>query len=202
MMDSVTIQRIHFKRDTDTLWVAYALNLREHYWNVLSNNPSKGLPYHNNQHSFTVALNAYQGGLIAGKNLRECQMLFLAGLYHDWNHTGTADEGRNIVQALVGWLEAVEAHGSPLSSKDVIAVTQLIEATDTTKTDHEYTEMEGILCDADALQSLEEDSEFFFKGLSEELGFPVTEETTKEFYQHHPLHTTWAKMRLMDSRFA
>lgn len=184
-------------REHDALLLAYQFHVEEHFWHVLHANPAKSLPYHNTQHLLVVAVNSVRAAADEGLTNDELRTLFLAGLYHDWNHTGTADESRNIPAALEGFLEASDSFSPKIRSSDRLTVCELITVTDSR---YDITKplspAERIIRDADLSQWAEPDYELFLKGLSAEFNTEVTVESTREFLAKKSLTTDWVRERL------
>jgi hypothetical protein len=175
--------------------LAVDLNALSHFVRVDALNPSSNLPYHNNQHAFTVALNVVEGAEQHGLSVDEKRLLFIAALYHDWDHTGTADEKENIRRAVEGCLDGMREDDE--SEADRWTVMLLIYAT----AQYFYNPpslslMKRLLRDADLMQNVEPDREIFFRGLSKELGMAVDADTTQEFLRKHVFLTSWGKQKV------
>jgi len=185
------------EREASTMLMAYELGLEAYFWHVLKGNPAKTLPYHSNQHLFTVALNGALSAKDENLDFHTVKNLFIAGLYHDWNHTGTSDEGKNIPAALAGFRNAMKIPTLQLGKAEVWDVERLISATDSRR-DKSIPLLadERIIRDADLSQWAEPDYEAFLEGLSEEFGTDVTAETTKQFLSQKPLKTQWVRDKL------
>jgi len=195
MKEMLTFEEFQTDRYNRAEYVAQRFGAEYHFRNVTRNNPSKNLPYHNNQHSYTVALQAVNGGLQHKLDDDQLRILFIAGLYHDWNHTGTGNENENIARAVAGCLAGMRAAGD--SDKDMWTVMFLIYATASNfVVPSKLPLLKAIIRDADLMQNFEFDYPVFFEGLSEELGFPVTVETTKTFLETHLFHTQWGATAL------
>jgi hypothetical protein len=199
--EQTDLQSLHAEasavREHDALLLAYQFHVEEHFWHVLHANPGRHLPYHNTQHLLVVAVNSVRAAADEGLTDDGMRTLFLAGLYHDWNHTGTADESKNIPAALEGFLEASDSFSPKIRSSDRLTVCELIAVTDSR---HEITkpltDAERIIRDADLSQWAEPDYEVFLHGLSEEFGAEVTVESTKDFLTKKALTTIWVRERL------
>jgi len=168
------------------------LNASSHVARVDSENPSSNLPYHNNQHAFTVAVNVVEGAEAHSLSDEQKRLLFIAALYHDWDHTGTRDEKENIRRAVEGCLAGMREDNE--SEADRWTVMLLIYAT----AQYFYNPptlplMKRLLRDADMMQNMEPDRETFFRGLSKELGIVVDADTTFEFLNKHVFLTVWGK---------
>jgi len=194
----VNVKEYQSLREKTTRDVAGSLGLLPHFNYFKLNNPSAGLPYHNNQHAYSVALLSYQGGVENGLELDELKLLFIASLFHDWNHTGgRSSEQVNLANAVEGALRLMRLQKHP--EKDLWTVMFLIYATDN-RFDRtgspSYPLMKQIIADADILQNVEPDYGWFISGLSVELNAPITLESTRKFMAEHNFHTNWARSKV------
>jgi len=162
-----------------------------HLYNVLFNNPSKAAPYHNTQHLLTVAIYSYKGGLHYRLPQQDLRVIFLAALYHDWDHTASdADDSINIQRALIGTADIFRFESS-LNEEDIETIHSLIQASLYPHV-NPVTILEEILQDADLLQYCEEDSIVFIEGIGKELNMVSTLDTTKAFLKGNKFNTEWA----------
>lgn len=169
-----------------------------HLITVTEVNPSRNLPYHNSHHCLSVGLNALEGARVAGLGLEEQRTLFLAGLYHDFNHGGgsrcdqenVADAARN----MMAWCRLLE----DFSEEQLTAIQQAILATcwPSELYTGPRTIIEDILCDADLLQWTEPDTEDFMAGFAQEANDGTNWETTLVFLKKHWPRTEWAQQRV------
>ncbi len=168
----------------------------EHLNKVLVSNPSKELPYHNSQHLLTVAINSYEGAKHYSLTDSETRTLFLAALYHDWNHTGSDTEDIvNINKALRITKDPIFVTDKLLNNKDIDKIQTLIKASEYP---HKkvYTISEKILQDADMFQYLEKDSQIFIEGIGKELNFVSTQKTTTQFLKNTHFNTAWGENKI------
>jgi predicted metal-dependent HD superfamily phosphohydrolase len=151
---------------------------------LLAANPSASLPYHGQEHLYSVALRARAGGLHYQDRLPAYSIdeLFIAGLFHDYAYSLEATEAENIATAIAA------AH-MLFSGPRGYRIGQLIAAT---YFPHQATDtlLQGIIQDADLLQLLEPDyEEVFLPGLAAEKNF-----TPKaDFPGLALLGTTWGR---------
>jgi hypothetical protein len=76
---------------------------------VLKNNPSAHLPYHSTTHCLTVADGCMTLADMEGVEGKDKKILALAGLFHDFNHSGgQLADVQNIERAIVGLNEFAE----------------------------------------------------------------------------------------------
>lgn len=161
-------------------------------------NPSRHLPYHNSHHCLSVGLNALEGARVAGLGLEAQRSLFIAGLYHDFNHSGGAkDDNANVADAaahMIAWCRLLE----DFSDSQIESIRRAISSTCWPPENYtgERTLAENILCDADMLQWTEEDTEEFMRGLGIEKGIIVNWEDTRIFLKEHWPRTQWAQDRV------
>lgn len=132
---------------------------------VMQNNPSKDLPYHNNIHQLLMAVTAVRLYTVTPRvslgldnfDFEEATALFVAGLFHDYNHTGGKDEDYiNIHYALEAFCVFMTQFRSPtrinINEQMVMA---LIRSTEWPWKKEEFHYLQGILRDADILVQLE-----------------------------------------------
>lgn len=100
---------------TQAVIVAKQLELSNFLMWVKEHNPSKDLPYHSNMHQILVAVMAHRLYTMSPHILTDddesetLPALFLAGLFHDYNHSGgTEPDSSNIQRALEGLAAAVD----------------------------------------------------------------------------------------------
>ena len=131
------------------------LNLGKVYAYVMETNPSNHLPYHNSFHMESVTNMAILGGIYYGLTDEEMGDLIRAGLFHDYNHSGSGkDDKINILRAIDAVVGYVYKTGDLTFNE--IKVNKLIFATQYPYTQEasELTISQQILRDADILQGL------------------------------------------------
>jgi len=172
-MSSVEQHRLEVVEQTLALY-----DLAELYRPWLERNVSSELSYHGQQHLAVVAIHAHRLAEEYLESSDEALYLFLAGLYHDYNHTGdaSAHDSKNILKALEAW-RAVAHEFSLLEMLKPVA--KLIMATEHDSTP--ATVAETIIREADYAYVLEPDKELWYDRLTIELGVPVTEESTNSY---------------------
>lgn len=164
-------------------------------------NPSFNLPYHNNDHCYNVAVDAFDLGEefpeISEDTLRH---LLVAGLFHDYAHTGYSHpDNLNISAALqFVWLISPELEEMGL---DVLTLTRLIKATENpSRPNAKYSLDEMIMRDADLMGWCQEENHTkFLHGLSVEFEEPVTIESTKQFLSSTKFYTERATMKFKEA---
>jgi hypothetical protein len=157
-------------------------------------NPSLNLPYHNNDHCYNVAVDAYElGKMFPQINVRSLRHLLVAGLFHDYAHTGYSHPDNLNIAAAVQFVKQI---GSDLKSMDINVgrIIRLIRATENpSPPTREYSLDEKIMRDADLMGwCQEENHEKFLLGLSIEFEEPVTRESTKRFLSSTKFYTNHA----------
>lgn len=188
-------------RELRVLEILRELGLSEEHASIVSSqNPSQNAPYHNSGHLLTVALNCAEAADYYELGKDEKITLFLSGLYHDYGHSaGKQSDIINISQAVLCATRNISAlEHLPNKALDVIA--DNIHATVQPSLLHgaELTLQQKIIADADMMQWHEHDADDFMAGLSIELGFPVTWESTKEFLSQYNPKTSWGRHKLED----
>lgn len=149
-------------------------------------------PYHNNQHQAIMALHAHRLSTIHLKPESVLvKTLFLAALYHDYNHTGdpTLPDSRNIERARDAWHNHALRLGLGIYQDD--AVDDFIGVTEhdydpSTIYDKEVCKAATILRECDYAYDLEPDREEWLRRLSEELRRPITDSSTRAFLKKLP----------------
>lgn len=161
------------------------------FFKLLSQNPSKDLPYHNNEHAYSVAYYGYVLGKKKGLENDELAELLVSGLFHDCDHTGSPTyDIHNIIRAT----KFLNSHAKVFSDANIsfFKVKRLIESTMNSPAikPSSLTTAEQCIRDADLLSWVDEEGrEERLNGLSKELGVPVTLETIKEFLKQHTIQT-------------
>lgn len=188
-------------RELRVLEILRELGLSEEHASIVSSqNPSQNAPYHNSGHLLTVALNCAEAADYYELGKDEKITLFLSGLYHDYGHSaGKQSDIINISQAVLCAMRNISAlEGLDNKALDVIA--DNIHATVQPSLLHgaELSLQQKIIADADMMQWHEHDADDFMAGLSVELGFPVTWESTKEFLSKYNPKTSWGRHKLED----
>lgn len=135
--------------------------------------------YHNNYHSVCVALNCYEGAIHQKLPENETQTVVLAGIFHDFNHSGGVySDEKNIARAIIGlWSAHIKIddhyqHGVVNQAMQVLGITKYpFERSPSTI-------MEMIIRDADLMQPYEEDDKLLkkqYQGLHTEIerSYPI-----------------------------
>lgn len=167
-------------------------------------NPSSRLPYHNNDHCYNVAVDAFDLGkeyIGSGKvSLRMLQHILVAGLFHDYDHTGYSHPDKLNIDNAVMFIRSQTAIFSSLKL-NTDRLIRLVKSTQNPARLHpEYNFEEQIMRDADLLGWChEQNHEKFLHGLSIEFEAPVTVESTKQFFRNTYFYTEAAKRKMTDA---
>lgn len=179
------------------------LNLNSRHVHVISQeNPSASLPYHNAGHCCTVALNCYDGSISHDLSHEKTRLLFIAGLYHDFNHSaGKYSDHVNIANAIAGavhWCKELEY----FSGREMDVIADNIRATiyPAVLFTGQRNLCQSIICDADHMQYLEPDATSFIAGIGTETGKHVDAVTTGQFLLAYKPHTLWGVEKLKQFR--
>jgi HD superfamily phosphodiesterase len=186
------IENLRTGRAFDTL---RTLNLNPQHLGVIAGpqNSSVNAPYHNSQHLLTVAKYAYDMGIHYKLKADEMRVLYLAALYHDFDHTmSSQDDNVNILRAVTSAQKHISAL-EPNSELILPTVVSLISSTVSPNTPEPQSMLEEILQDADVLQNIESDAVVFWEGLHFEKGLTVTKDSTAVFLREHKFNTAWAE---------
>lgn len=143
------------KLGVDARLIAASLGVEVALDYVETHNPSGKLPYHCNVHQYLVAVGAYRLLHVNAPRVdkREAAELFVAGLFHDYNHSGgTESDDINIQRAVDAFIEFTPQLPPHLSEPAIIA---LIRSTEWPWKDEHYHRHQDVLRDADILASAE-----------------------------------------------
>lgn len=143
------------KLGVDARLIANSLDVNSVLDFVESNNPSGKLPYHCNVHQYLVAVGAYRLLHVSANRVdkREAAELFVAGLFHDYNHSGgVLPDDQNIERAIEGFQQYAPQMPSHLSEAAIIS---LIRSTEWPWKNEHYHRHQDVLRDADILASAE-----------------------------------------------
>lgn len=175
-----------------------SLNLGLAYGYVLKNNPSNNLPYHNFGHLEKVAYYAYLGAIAENLPPAVIRDICLAGLFHDFNHSGgKLKDSENVALAKAGYEQYVkdinDTDTNPIFVKFLIDITEYPYTVETSK----LTIQQKILRDADMIFSLNSDNymQDVVIGLAKEFNIEVTDflKTQADFVANMSLGTEFAK---------
>lgn len=164
-------------------------------------NPSANLPYHNNDHCYNVAVDAYDlGKMFPEMNERSLRHLLVAGLFHDYAHTGYSHPDNLNIAAAEKYIKDIAPH---LKSMEISVgrIIRLIRATENpSPPTREYSTDEKIMRDADLMGwCQEENHEKFLLGLSIEFEEPVTKESTRKFLSSTKFYTVQAEKKFKEA---
>lgn len=174
------------------------LGLKDDHLEILELNPGKDSPYHNNEHLYTVALNCDEAARYYKLRLEDRRILFLAGLYHDYNHSaGATSDTINISRAIAGAVEHI-SRVEKSCPETLDSVAGIIHATIQPPTMHntDIGLLHRIIMDADMMQSCEPDAEIFLAGLSVESKTEINWNTTRKFLSAYEPKTSWGREKL------
>lgn len=182
------------------------MGLTSFYTDVMLNNNSKYLPYHNNVHQETVAALALSGCEYYNipESIKKC--VISACLIHDFNHSGgkLKNDRENVDAALNALVDIATKYDSIFTSDDVKIMYSIINSTVypyVVETEHLplYTK---IVLDSDILQSfLIEPYSMIVRGLSDEMNVSYTDLLNGQvkFIDSYKPHTEWGQT-IYDSR--
>lgn len=161
--------------------------------------------YHNYQHCYQVALNAFDGAQYHGLSEETAVEMFFAGLFHDACYSRAELDGTNYdVVEEKNLRDAVEFAKFSLrdSGLELPRMHDLIYATRFPRASSLGTLEEQILADADLLQNVAVDRHDWYQALAEETGTVVTEDTSRSWLvgQIDTLFfTDWAKEQIRET---
>lgn len=175
------------------------LGLNSEHLDIISyRNYSANAPYHNKYHCFTVALNALEGAKFYDLSVDEQRIVFLAGLYHDFEHSeGRQEDAVNIANAVKGveyWCGRLETFTPETTDLIKHAIRSTVWPSQFS--DSELSLLDLILCDADLLQWTAPDARCYMAGLSTEEVRPITWDDTVECVKTHGPKTRWGRDRI------
>lgn len=151
-------------------------------------NPGDKNAYHNNQHQAIVALHAHRlGTQHLDKFSGLTRALFVAGLFHDFDHTGNPrlPDSANIERAIVGWRNEVAGvrtftgHITPSVESFIRSTVHNFDLE--TIPVGETREAARIIRECDYAYLLEPDKNVWVPRLSEETGRIITREVNDAF---------------------
>lgn len=185
------------KREKKVIVAAQWLQLEEFLQYVINTNPSSKAPYHNNQHLFTVSINALDAAVYYRLDDKTKKVLLAAALFHDYDHTcGKEDDFENIQRAIKSFQEKNEQYNWFADEESQIII-NLIKSTEFPhKKSSKGLLEQQILRDADLLQTLEDDAEIWIQGLFEEQGLETTYDESIYFMLSH-VETEWGKKKIL-----
>lgn len=161
----------------------------------LNSNPSGDLPYHGNQHLIEVAQNGLLLSNLLGLSDQATRSIVVAGLLHDYDHTGNPDtpDSVNIAHAN-NYVKTVTETLTDLNIQ-VKGVQELVKATLHPSVKKPGSLNGRVIKDADVLFWVNPETtvpEMVAKmdALAEETGKPVTVESTRKFVQDYKFYTT------------
>lgn len=143
------------------------------------NNKASNGPYHNTLHACDVARLAYGLAAMVKHTVQSCRSVFIAGLFHDFNHSlGKSPDFENILEAQKGLLDALKVYGSELPSRQERYMA--LEAISATQYPYEqpkfhFTDICAILRDADRLQIVTLHWRSQIRGLGLEMNVSIEE---------------------------
>lgn len=148
--------------------------------------PASTLPYHNKRHMVNVAFDSDFIASSEGVSVEDRRNLFVAGLYHDANHTGVSKpDTANIKKVKEFFTANSDAFWEAENINLMRDVMPIVEATNTDRYSVTPSYLGGILRDADVLGWAYIDFDFLSHALSSETGVEVSLSSTKEFLSSH-----------------
>lgn len=164
--------------------------------------PVSILPYHNRAHMINVAFDAEKLAFLTGYDVFDRRNIFIAGLFHDVNHTGLAKPDILNIEKVKAFFVENESVFSELGFNLWVDVFPLIEATNTDLTSFEaVTYLGKLLKDADLLAWTYEDFDKLASGLGDEFGIGVSLDSTRLFMSEVPVFSSYALSALVESGF-
>jgi hypothetical protein len=160
-------------------------------------NSSAHAPYHGSQHLLTVALNCKEAAEYHALDQAASRPLILAALFHDFAHllNKTVQDSVNVEAAVSGMLNFLPMGADELPEDEIKEAISLIRATEFPH--HAASNIsEGIIQDADMMQTLEPDGQRFLDGLSTERGRRITVAQNDEFMDSIQGNTEWGRKKL------
>lgn len=154
-------------------------------------------PYHNFQHLVTTANKVKEAADHYELPTNETRLLVIAAILHDIGHS--ADNTiTDIENVMISAEKAADilANDNTITSKETERIINLIISTENMRSFVIYDTLQGLLKDADMLQTLEPDHEIWFTRLSEELKTPITAESTMSFLKSYKTATTWGQEKV------
>ena len=135
----------------NTLQIIKENNLEHDLEMLLNFNSGNSNPYHNFSHSLSVMKNIYALGVLVGLEDDKLRLMLIAGLYHDFNHSGGKfSDIENIKRAL----KAVDKLSTE-TKENKLFIKSLIRCTEYPFKEQELNKYQKIMRDADLMQWLE-----------------------------------------------
>lgn len=124
---------------------------------VVETNPSTYLPYHNTGHMITVATNVLEGATHYSLSENEKNELVIAGLFHDYNHSGGEfKDDVNIQRAIEGLNEFYKQNDIYTDKGTVISIIEATQYPYVETNPDNLTLQQKIIRDADLMQTYED----------------------------------------------
>ena len=115
-------------------------------------NPSNTLPYHNWFHTCCMICNCIEGAQFYNLSFRECHLIGVSALFHDFNHSGgRTSDAENITRAIEGFRSFNNHH----ATLDGYQIEHTIQVTQYPFVHEPKTLEQMIIRDADLMQILE-----------------------------------------------
>lgn len=153
-----------------------------------NNNPAKH-PYHNGIHCQRVAYHALMGAEFYNLVTFDKSYLVLAGIFHDWAHSGGWLDDRDNVTLAIGHFEYTVKKFKVKTN--VQKVSSLIRATEYPH-NMSFEIMHKIIQDADLMQYSAKDYQLWIDNYNEETKSAFTKEDVAGWLQSQHLNTDWA----------
>jgi hypothetical protein len=164
-----------------------------HYFRLVMKAPNANAPYHNVRHMLHVFWEAYDGGVHMGLGPRPLRNLLIAGLMHDYGHTGRrVDDQVNIDIAVRG----LDVHALDEDRPFLLDIRGSIRATKYPYGDEEFTQEQLILRDADQSQTFSEvwlHSVLYGLGQEMEMTYEQMLRMQRPFLEKMSFRTPWGR---------
>ncbi len=135
-------------------------------------NRSPTIVYHDIHHLYAVVINSYKLGKIAGLTNSDLKLLFIAALFHDFNHSyGNLNDTINVASSISAFTNLFTKNGqfaSMFTREEIEIISDAIFCTVFPFRVEPKNKIEECLRQADLTMSFEEDAELFAQGLTAE----------------------------------
>lgn len=134
-------------------------HLNKYFDKVFTLNPSNMLPYHNFNHIIVMCYHLLKCIELYGVPYNDARLLLIAGLFHDWAHSGGKfDDKENVQIAISGAICAFVFNEDEGNSGDIETIVHIIEATEYPYTIpyDELNQLQAIIRDCDLLMYFED----------------------------------------------
>lgn len=165
-VDSMDFMNANIRIEETAHNIATELKVQDYYWFVIKNNQvnsSMHSCYHNIYHSCQVAVNCFEGSISEQLLKTDMKCLFVAGMFHDMNHTlGYATDDINVNIAINAFKHAALTIGN-LSKEEVDKIIETIKITKYPYEEEPVTILQKIIRDADLMSIYDENESMLVK---------------------------------------